>query len=247
MILGPDSRLRRIPSALDRKTAFFIEGIRVSIEMIDLTHQRLQQALITITSMSDSGPQLPQGHFTSIITDAWVIIDCIHRLHRLITYMPHVKRKMRNPAFRNFLINGQKANEFRNTVQHLDQNINDKSAIAEWSVWGLLSWAVPYPDQGILKSCTFMAGMMEEVSRPLLNPMGKPIRLPVGLITLFQQNLSISISDLINDVERLAQELERSATAAFDADPRLARTYASDVVITMTFATPEREQSSSAG
>jgi hypothetical protein len=43
------------------------------------------------------------------------------------------------------------------------------------------------------------------------------------------------------DVERLAQELERSVTAAFDADPRLAITYASDVAITMTFANPDEK------
>jgi len=44
MILGQDSRLRKMPIALDRKIGFFLEGIRVSIEMIDLSYQRLQQA-----------------------------------------------------------------------------------------------------------------------------------------------------------------------------------------------------------
>jgi hypothetical protein len=42
MILGPDSALHRIPSALNPKQAFFIEGIRISIEMIDVAHRRLQ-------------------------------------------------------------------------------------------------------------------------------------------------------------------------------------------------------------
>ena len=42
MIIGPESSLRRIPAALDRRQAFFIEGIRVSIEMIEAAHARLQ-------------------------------------------------------------------------------------------------------------------------------------------------------------------------------------------------------------
>jgi hypothetical protein len=204
--------------------------------MIDLTHQRLQQSLIAITNLAETaGPQLPQGYFTSSITDVWVIIDCIHRLHGLITYIPNVPRKMRNPAIRNFLTNAKKVNEFRNTVQHLDQTISQKAAVAQWSVWGSLGWAIVYPGD-IIKTSSFFAGFMEQGEKPLLNPLGKAIRLPVGLITLWQENLSICISDLITDVERLAQELETSAAAAFDANPQLATTFASDVAVTMTFA-----------
>ena len=37
--IGPESSLRKIPSALDRKQTFLIEGIRVSLEMIVLAYE----------------------------------------------------------------------------------------------------------------------------------------------------------------------------------------------------------------
>jgi len=73
MIIGPDSPLRRLPTALDRKQALFLDGIRFSVEMADLAYQRLRHTLLNFESSFDRSAAYSPGVVAMI--DAWVIID----------------------------------------------------------------------------------------------------------------------------------------------------------------------------
>src|SRR6266481_4749827 len=101
MIIGLDSELRRIPAALDPKQAFFVEGIRVCIEMIDFAHSRLQATLLKMDLQIDSNHTPSPEENTSALLDAWSLIDSIHRLGDLARHLPNVSDRMRIPAFRN--------------------------------------------------------------------------------------------------------------------------------------------------
>src|SRR5690242_18801017 len=80
MLIGPESCLRRIPAALDRKQAFFLEGVRVSVEMIELVYRRLEQTLLATTTAMVALEAPGQERFTQATSDAWFVVDVFHRL-----------------------------------------------------------------------------------------------------------------------------------------------------------------------
>jgi hypothetical protein len=86
VIIAPASCLRRIPVALDRKQGYFLDGIRVSIEMIDLAHARLQNSLLGVTEVFARQRTLQQDLLTAAISDAWLMVDAFHRLADLAAH-----------------------------------------------------------------------------------------------------------------------------------------------------------------
>ena len=246
MIIGPESCLRRIPVALDRKQAFFIEGIRVSIEMIETAHTRLQGTLFEITKSFTGNRGMPQELLAAAMLDAWCAVDCFHGLADLADHVPNVIRRRRIPAFRNLLAANETVNDLRNTVQHLPARIREMPVGPNWSVWGALSWCVPQEgEQRLIDSCTYVCGKLEhDGQRPLLNPTGKMIRLPVGLITLSQDPHSVCVSDLLGLAERFVVEFEKMTAAAFKLNPLFAETHPSDILIRLTMASGGDENTS---
>jgi hypothetical protein len=235
VIIGPASCLRRIPVALDRKQGYFLEGIRVSIEMIDLAHARLQNSLLAVTGAFRPEGGLQQDLLTAAMADAWLIVDAFHRLADLAQHMPNVVRRNQIPFFHNLIAANGAVNELRNTVQHLPEQIHGSTVDPNWSVWGVLSWCVPPAAEvgGEILSCSYFCGKLNERQSPLLNPVGAISR-PVGLMTLSQEPTSVSLSDLYTQVERFAAGLERMTDLAFRSDPRFGETYGSDVLICLS-------------
>jgi hypothetical protein len=237
MILRPGSPLMRIPVALERKQGFFLEGIRVSLEMIDHAHSRLQSALLAITNGFVRQEASQPGLLTSAISDAWLVIDSFHRLADLAEHIPNVVRRTQIQFFHNLIHANIAVNTLRNVVQHLPEQINNRAVSPDWTVWGLLNWAVPpETEEGNIYSCSYFCGKVTAGQRPIINPMGKGIRRPVGLITLVQEAVSVSISELIGYAESFAAGLERMVEQQFEANPAFAQTYASDVVVCLSFA-----------
>jgi hypothetical protein len=231
MIVGPESELRRIPAALDPKQAFFIEGIRVSIEMIDFAHTRLQATLAEMDAAIVSGQAAGREANTPPLLDAWSIIDSLHRLADLARNLPSVEDRMRIPAFRSLLQNSDSVNRLRNTVQHLPGSIRNLPVAPEWSVWGALSWC-KVVDTDNIRCAAYLPGKAVPGARsPLVNPCGRKIRYPVGLITLSQHPVSVCISDLIEDVERFGAALEQMIGQSYADSPALNARLASDVTV----------------
>jgi hypothetical protein len=92
--------LRRIPAALARNQALFIEGIRFSIEMADLAHRRLGETLPLLSRMEDPDGESPSN--VSAMLDAWSIVDSLHRLRGLLKHMPGIEKRTRIPPIRTF-------------------------------------------------------------------------------------------------------------------------------------------------
>jgi len=125
---------------MDRRQAFFLEGIRFSIEMIDVTHQRLQNVLRHISERSHAGEKLTPEPFACVLQDAWSVIDSVHRLRGLLNHIPGISKRMRIPAIRYFFQDSAVVEVFRNTIQHLPEEIRNEPLDPTWSVWGNLSW-----------------------------------------------------------------------------------------------------------
>ena len=90
MLVPKDSQLRSIPEHLDPNQGFFIDGIRVSLEMLDAAHLRLQHLLLTVHNSMEAATGLPDGVNTAVLLDVWSLVDSLHRLGDLVYHFPHL-------------------------------------------------------------------------------------------------------------------------------------------------------------
>ena len=74
MLISLDSPLRRLPVGLDRRQTLFIDGIRLSAEIIDLTYCRLSITLERLAE-PDCPKQGRQESIVSAVQDAWTLVD----------------------------------------------------------------------------------------------------------------------------------------------------------------------------
>jgi len=86
-MISPDSPFKNIPQNLDRKQAFFLDGIRHAAEICDLSYKRLTAGL------HDLGLK-PQGATTETtyapyFLDAWAFVDAADRLRCLWESQPN--------------------------------------------------------------------------------------------------------------------------------------------------------------
>lgn len=218
---------------MDRKQAFFLEGVRVSLEMIDLAHERLRKVLFHVSQQSWTvGGQLGPGAFTSALLDAWSIVDALHRLHGLIQHLPGISKRRRIPAIRFFLENSQQVEVFRNTVQHLSETIQREPLDGKWAVWGTLSWFWVYGENQ-MRAYTFLSGRIEPGTRTVFQALPMNIEVPIGLIKLSQGDASICISELLSDVRELAAELHRHFGAVYESRADFVDRYPADILIAL--------------
>ncbi len=213
MIIGKASVLRRIPTALARHQALFIEGIRFSIQMTDLAHRRLQTTLPLLTKMEDCDEEIPST--VSAMLDAWSMVDSLHRLRGLLNKMPGIEKRNRVPAIRAFFNATDRITELRNTVQHLDTTIPDIVDDKNWAVLGSLSWGLVDPAKNQITSSSFLPGLPLG-SRPLINPANRLMwHVPVDAITIERSGVSVCLSDAMRTVESLTKALEKMLSDSF--------------------------------
>jgi hypothetical protein len=210
MIIGNDSPLRKIPTALNRRQVLFLEGIRFTVEMADLAYHRLQLTLPLLSNHQHLGSEA--SPMVSAMLDAWSIIDALHRLRDLIQGAPGFKGKKKSPKVRLFLQSTENVPALRNTVQHLGTEIHDTVDDKDWTVFGTLSWGVVDPDKNQVTACTFMPGAPQRgSSHPIINPLNRQVwHLRVDSITIERSKIPIPNRDPFGSVEAVTPLL-RSA------------------------------------
>ncbi len=137
MLITKTSLLRRIPKNVETRTVLFLDGIRYSIEIIDLAFRRLQETIEMISQMENKSDEL-SPKIVEAMSDAWVIIDSAHRLRELVCQFPKLKQK--EPNVQLFLRNTEVVENLRNFVQHFRSGI-DSFVEKGMPLWGTLSWA----------------------------------------------------------------------------------------------------------
>jgi hypothetical protein len=236
MIIDNNSPLRQIPTQTNRKQMLFFDGIRYSVEMTDLAHDRLRKTLYEI-ARSPTAPEPHSHDFASAVLDAWSIVDLVHRLRGLLEQAPGVKQK--SPALLLFMKKTEGIEKLRNSVQHLNQQIH-RIADLNIPVWGALSWVTMFdPELKSLWTCTLVAGTFFERSEPLISPLGKEFHPPVDLITLQASNCSVCLSDAVRSVERMTRSLEDYLREQFKGLPHVGR----DVLLCGEIIFPKGESS----
>jgi hypothetical protein len=224
VIIDNNSPFRRIPIQTNRKQILFYDGIRYSVEMADLAHQRLREILYEISQKPTTATTAPEADYfdhAAAVLDAWSIVDLVHRLRDLLYQVPGIKQN--SPALQLFTRKTVEIEILRNAVQHLNQQIHQMAA-ENLPVWGALSWiSMPDPEFKSVYSCTLVAGTWFERREPLVSPLGKTLSPPVDLITLEASNCSVCLSDVMRSVEAVVRSLEEILSEQFKDRPYFGR------------------------
>jgi hypothetical protein len=215
-MLRDDSPLRRLPSGLHRKQALFLDGISLSVDMTALAYQRLRKGLLWPLPTGKHHPSSRSGT-AEIVMDAWSIIDSVNRLRVLVEGMRGLRR---GSAVVSFLNSVSDVEALRNAVQHLSGEV-EKLWEDGWPLWGTLSWVVvEAPDAEQFLTVAFNPGALGgRVRVPVVNPVGREVEIPVGLVHLTAAGVTLSLSDIVAAVERFTGRLERAADKAFASLP----------------------------
>lgn len=220
MIVGKDSSFRHLPAALSEEQKLFLDGIRYSVNMADIAHQRLLNTLFSLTTRSlKEDPQKVElaGLIAVAMLDAWCIIDSVNRLRILLEKLPRIRLRIKkhSPPLVIFGKEIMNVKILRDIVQHLDTEIpsliNNRA-----SVWGALSWfALLNQNDKSGYICSLVPGTLSPRTIPVVNPLGKNVSIPIGLITLTAGEHFVCLSDVMISVEKVTMWLEQELKSRF--------------------------------
>jgi hypothetical protein len=180
----------------------FVDGIHYSVLMTRLAHSRLCNDLLILSKdyyLAQKGSNQPlskKDSFTltvSALSNAWQIIDSMNRLRQLLSKTPDLKQN--STELQLFYRRTEDIEYFRNSIQHLNENIMQyvKNRIPSW---GTLNWVAKLDDSKDFILFSLIPGEVFDRATPLTNPLNKTITIPIGLITLCLDK-EICLSDLV--------------------------------------------------
>jgi hypothetical protein len=217
ILFSDNSPLHAIPGNLHIAQMVVLDGISTSIDAISIAYRHLQAQLLEFNRAMDQHKPPSRTLTVPAVMDAWNLIDAAHRLRLLVPTLRGLKHGSAVTSLRKSL---EPVEPFRHVVQHLDQQIPRLLADCQ-PVWGSLSWAyVESRDVRTIRVGLLMPGAARApMELPLVNPLGKRIEIPIGLVTLSAAGESVCLSDIVAAVWRFGGRLERAAAAAFAALP----------------------------
>ena len=212
LLVQENSILNKIPVVLNPRQVFVPEGIRFSANSISLCFNNLSTELINISIESTNGVPSIES-FYSIISNAWNMIDWTNRLTTLISsFSPTDETKPIGENFAYLL----RTKEFRNTLQHIEERIDEQIISLNVPVWGFITWTKCI-DENLFRLFTLMAGHARETRyMPISNPLGNPIASSIDHITLHSivkrptyHMEQISLSELYQRTQNVINKLEK--------------------------------------
>lgn len=215
MIVEKDSPLRNLPRAMNPSQAGFMDGIRLSAEVVDLALSRLEATLL---ELSEKGlPPDPEAALVaSAFSDAWTVVDATNRIRELIRQMPGLKQ---NANHRLLLMRTTAIERLRDALQHINNEIPGLSAAGQ-SVWGELRWiAMPRPETHMAKACVLIGGRIHTGAHRLPNPSGRPIKCPIDHVSLRLGTNEAELAVCRDTVVAVVKGLETSLGTIDSADP----------------------------
>jgi hypothetical protein len=228
MLIKEHSPLRTLPSGLAPSQEVVLDGVRYSMEMVDIAYARLRETLLSIsTQLGVQGgvASAPVGLFASALLDAWAIIDSANRLRILLAYLPGVKPGMKRTAEWK-LVERQLAPvlELRNAVQHLTGEVENLVA-QSLPTWGALRWFY-FPTQDTFTYSTFNltpGGIRAGMGRSVVVKLDGTFHWPVGAVELEAHGQVLSLSSVWDDTARFCPRLEALLIAKFPRPGTTAR------------------------
>lgn len=212
-----DSILRHLPLELDRKQALFLDGIRHSAEIAHLAYERLRVLLTKIAS-DDNSEHERAGLYTAAFLDAWAIVDSIHRFQDLYRLFPEARIIEADPSDQKDREVLQRVRDVRNVTDHLGQRM-DYVLSRKSSAMGILSWCtIVRPEYGVGIICSIIPGTIGCQSGPIVNPCGKSVELPSGMVSITAGEYTADLSEAIKILGHRVSEIENQMEIFVDAN-----------------------------
>ncbi|GFD96367.1 hypothetical protein KUL156_57520 [Alteromonas sp. KUL156] len=148
MILKSDSILRKIPSEIGKKQLLIIDGIRLTVDAIDINFQNLKSHLLNCYKTGTK--QLSSEEVTKLLIISTSIIDFTDKFSKLLSQLDYYrgrnnnkrKEKLKKITDIKEIVDISRCQEIillRNTIQHINGNI-DKIVSKKDTIFGTLRW-----------------------------------------------------------------------------------------------------------
>lgn len=213
-MLKPDSSLKRVPSNTTKKQAFFIDGIRHSVEIIDTAYKRLRDNLTSIAYNPPHGAQL-QSIYPLIFLDAWAMVDAVDRFRQLYLQIPGIKfntNQSNQPSLREAT---QPFRDIRNIADHLAQRA-DFVVSKDAAALGTITWLTGFQVKPtLLWFCSIRPGTISAEPQPISRQIDSKIDWPTGRITLSSCGIEANLSEVLQHIKYRATHLEDQLDKVF--------------------------------
>ncbi|WP_316348245.1 hypothetical protein [Desulfuromonas acetoxidans] len=216
----PDSPFLNLPENLNRKQAFYLDGIRHAFEIIECAFSRLSAGLSEL-GKNYSEKNRPSS-YVAYYLDAWAFVDALDRLVALWKLQPSahtipdpwnpdkLKEKMRN------------IRDIRNVSDHLAQRA-DQIISKNSTALGELSWiTVIKLEPPEMKSCFIRPGILSPKIHFQMNIPKQSMFVAngAGNILLKAHTYTANLSEAYQHVIELAEYAEASLKSSFrNQDP----------------------------
>ncbi|HRX70937.1 MAG: hypothetical protein H6973_20505 [Gammaproteobacteria bacterium] len=163
----PDSPILNFPANLNRRQAFFLDGMRHAFEIAHLAFNRLTTNLADLAK-SDSEGDRPKG-YAKYYLDAWAFVDAIDRLLALWKMQPNADSIPKDWSSSNLKSELGTIRDIRNVSDHLAQRA-EQVISSGTAALGELSWVnVTSIEPPIMKSYLIRPGFLTPSIRGQLN------------------------------------------------------------------------------
>lgn len=219
-VFDTESPFRRLPRDLDSTQRRFLEGVRFSVEMTQLSSTRLRGLLTAISLQGKYPSEVWPVPAAGAFLDAWSMVDSIHRLRELLLAMP--KMKKHGSLLEIFMRASSAVEPLRNRIQHLKGDLVNPQLV-QLPVWGTLGW-LWIVDASLSRfiSGVLTAGPDAGALRPILTPGNRDYHDQLDHITLSVGTDQIDLSEALRLIVRLARSLEKNIKPQFEGRTELA-------------------------
>ncbi len=232
-MLTENSVFRRIPACLDPKQAFFIDGIRHSVELFDFAYFRLRDLLTDIALNPPTEGNLPQLS-TAAFLDAWAAVDAIDRFRCLYQQFPGMER-VTDPTLASLSEVCEPFRKVRNIGDHLstaaDQVLSKKGAAL-----GVLSWCTGYNVVPLrIWFCTIRPGTIREEPQFQMDRVETTLDWPTDRVCLVAAGHEANLSSIRPHIELRIRHLEEQISEQLKLRNMEKFPTASDLLIRRSF------------
>lgn len=217
LLLGRDSVLRKIPVNVNPKQAFFLDGIRHAVEILDVAYGRLRDALTHLALHPPVSNELPtlSAH---VFLDAWSFVDAVNRFYMMYTQIPGIKFDTAKNGIPGLYEVTQEFRDLRNIADNLAQTA-DLVISRNGAALGELTWqtGAQLQPEVIAWRCTLRPGTLSSIpptqTEPIISTLDWPtdsIRLSAGgyngNFSAIRKHIAIRISHLEVQLQRVFQQ-----------------------------------------
>lgn len=213
-MLSQDSILRRVPAVLNPKQAFFIDGIRHAVEIMELAYHRLRAILTQIALNPPSSDDVPKLG-PQVFLDAWAMIDAIDRFRMLYQQMPGMTRVSSEGVIPLSEVI-EPFRQVRNISDHLAQRA-DHVLSYDGAALGSLTWCTGFEIiPGRLWFCTLRPGTIRTMPEFRREPLLTTIDWPTDRICLKAGGYEANLSAIRPHIELRIKHFEKQIMAQLE-------------------------------